>query len=241
VTLPRFLADSVTGGRVVLLGAEARHAAVVRRISPGEWVELTDGDGGVVAGTVTVATPDRLEVAVARRWAEPAPQPRLLVAQALAKGDRAEAAVAVLTEVGVDEVLPWAASRCVVQWRGERGAKALSRWRVTAREAAKQSRRAWLPAVAEPVGTQALAALARTAALAVVLHEEAVEPLAALRWPESGDVLLVVGPEGGITAEETEALGRAGARVCRLGDTVLRTSTAGAVAAAVVLAATRWR
>jgi 16S rRNA (uracil1498-N3)-methyltransferase len=169
---------------------------------------------------------------------EPAPQPRLVVVQALAKGDRGEAAVEAMTEVGVDEIVPWSAARSVVRWDGERGAKALARWRSTAREAAKQSRRAWLPDVADLATTADVAYRLRAASLAVICHESGTAPLAGVSVPESGDIVVVIGPEGSLTDDELAAFTEAGGRTYRLGPTVLRTSTAGVVAAAVLLAKT---
>jgi 16S rRNA (uracil1498-N3)-methyltransferase len=137
--------------------------------------------------------------------------------------------------------VPWSAERSVVKWEGDRGAKALARWRSTAREAGKQSRRAWLPAVQEPHATAQVVERMTTAAATLVLHEAAEQPLAACELPAAGDLLLVVGPEGGITDRELTALTAAGGIVVRLGPSVMRTSTAGAAAAAVVSALTsRW-
>ncbi len=135
--------------------------------------------------------------------------------QALAKGDRGELAVETMTEVGVDEIVPWRASRCVARWEGERGAKSLGRWRATAREAAKQSRRPWLPVVTEPATTAQVAERLAGAALAVVLHEEAVAPIAQVPVPRVGEIVVVVGPEGGIAPDELAAFaerGRAGSQ-----------------------------
>lgn len=239
-----FLADAAAlraSDVVVLDGDEGRHAAVVRRIAPGETVELTDGAGQLARCVVVTVSKQGLTCEVTDRFDVPEPRPRVVVAQAIPKGDRGETAVETMTEVGVDEILPWAARRCVVRWSGERGDKALRRWRSTAREAAKQSRRAWLPAVGDVVTTSRLAARAATAALAVVLHEEATEPLGTLDLPAGGDILLVVGPEGGVAPDELDQLAAAGAVAARLGPTVLRTSTAGTVAAGIVLAGTaRW-
>ncbi len=147
-----------------------------------------------------------------------------------------------LTEVGVARIVPWAASRSVAVWKGERIAKGLARWRSTAREAAKQSRRPWHPEVDDLATTEQVAALVGAAALAVVLHEEAAEPLAGLDVPTSGEVVVVVGPEGGLSDDEVAALTAAGARAVRLGAEVLRTSTAGVAAVSALLARTpRWR
>ena len=138
-------------------------------------------------------------------------------------------------------MVPWAAARCVAVWKGERATKSLARWRATAREAAKQARRAWFPEVAGLASTAEVAALVAGADLAVVLHEDASEPLAALPVPAEGRVVVVVGPEGGLTDDEVATLVAAGGRAVRLGPEVLRTSTAGVVAAAALLARTpRW-
>jgi 16S rRNA (uracil1498-N3)-methyltransferase len=162
--------------------------------------------------------------------------------QALAKGDRGELAVELATEVGVDEIVPWSASRCVVKWDGERGAKAQARWQSTAREATKQSRRSWLPEVGQSHSTAQLLDRMKTAAATLVLHESAERSLASSDLPVDGDVLLVVGPEGGITSDELAAFTAARAMPVRLGASVLRTSTAGAAAVAVVSALTsRWQ
>ena len=240
MTAAVFLCDDLAGDTVVLAGPEGRHAATVRRVQVGEDVDLADGRGTRARCTVVSLGHDTVELRVRERLVEPAPTPWLVVAQGIAKGDRGELAVELATEVGVDEVLPWAAARCIVKWEGARGERALARWRSTAREAGKQSRRARHPVVGDPVGLDALLARAATATT-LVLHEEASVPLASVALPADGEVLLVVGPEGGITPAELSALGSAGATAVRLGASVLRTSTAGAAAAAVVSARTaRW-
>ena len=233
---PVYVHTELDGDVVVLDGAEGRHAATVKRTRVGEVVDLVDGSGTRCTGAVTAATKDSITVAVEARVVEPAPSPRITLVQALAKGDRGELAVELATEVGVDAIVPWAASRCVVRWEGERGAKALDKWRSAAREAAKQSRRAWFPSVTGVVGTADIPALPGTL---LVLHEAATTPLTAVEV--EGDVVLVVGPEGGLTDEEVAVLCEAGGTAVRLGGSVLRTSTAGAAAIAVISARTgRW-
>ena len=231
-TAPLFLIDALPAGEAAVLdGPEGRHAATVKRLRVGEVVQLTDGVGGVARAEVTDVGRDRVDLRITARQVVAPPAPRVLLAQALVKGDRGELAVELATEAGVDGVLPWRAARCVARWEdGPRGAKALARWRSTAREAAKQARRPWLPVVEEPVGTAALARRVAAVAATLVLHEGATEPLAAVDLPVSGDLLLVVGPEGGITDDELGALVAAGARPVRLGTEVLRASTAAAVA-----------
>ncbi|MGI5491616.1 16S rRNA (uracil(1498)-N(3))-methyltransferase [Microtetraspora malaysiensis] len=241
MSVPVFLADlsaAASGGqgdRVLLDGPEGRHAAAVRRLRPGERIDLTDGAGRVAECVVRDVAKDSLTAEVLRRYEVEAARPRLVVVQGLPKGDRGELAVEMMTEAGVDVIVPWAASRCVTQWKGERAGKALARWRSTAREAGKQARRFHLPEVTEQATTAQVADLLAKAALGVVLHEEAARPLSGLPLPVDGDVVVVVGPEGGITDEEIAAFRAAGAVPTLLGPTVLRTSTAGVAAAAVLL------
>jgi 16S rRNA (uracil1498-N3)-methyltransferase len=238
---PVFLSDDLDTGPLVLRGAEGRHAATVRRLRVGEQVDVVDGRGARALCTVTAIGRDVVELDVVDRVQEPAAQPRLVLVQALAKGDRGELAVELATEVGIDEVVPWAAERCVVRWEGSRGDRALERWRSTGREAGKQSRRARLPVVSPLAGTREVLDRVRASSAAMVLHEAAEVPLASVPLPVGGDVVLVVGPEGGLTDAELDALVAAGGTAVRLGRSVLRASSAGAVAAAVVSARTpRW-
>ena len=242
MSAPLFLIDELPGGSVfTLTGPEGHHAADVQRLRPGEALILSDGRGGTASGTVTAVRRGSVDVAVnARHRADP-PDPRLVVVQAIAKGDRGELAVQAMTEVGVDEIVPWAASRSVAQWRGERGAKSRERWVTTAREAAKQARRAWLPVVAADCATKEVAARLAGAAAAFVLHEAAADRLAGVELPRTGEIVLVVGPEGGIADAELTAFAAAGAVAVRLGDQVLRTSTAGVAALSVLSARlSRW-
>ncbi|MFD1505305.1 16S rRNA (uracil(1498)-N(3))-methyltransferase [Georgenia yuyongxinii] len=230
------------GAVVTVTGPEARHAATVRRMRAGEDVELVDGAGLRVAGTIAAATKDALSVTVTAVVREAAPAVRLVLAQALAKGGRDEQAVETATELGVDAVVPWQADRSVSVWTGPKLTRGRERWAAVALAAAKQSRRAWVPEVAEPASTTALAALAARVVTGggavLVLHEQATTPLAAARLPEpderGADVVVVVGPEGGITDAEVTALEAAGAQPVLLGPHVLRTSTAGPAALAVL-------
>ncbi len=239
MTPPLFLVGELSeADRFVLDGEEGRHAARVRRLRAGELLLVGDGRGGVLDCVVRSAGGDELTLEVTGRRTVPPPEPRLVVVQALAKGDRAELAVETMTELGVDEIVPWAATRSVVRWDGARGEKALERWRRTAREAAKQSRRPWIPAVARPASTADVAA---RLAGGLVLHEDAAESLAAVPLPAGPELVVVVGPEGGLTPDELDAFGAAGARTVRMGAPVLRTSTAGPAAlAALSLRLGRW-
>ena len=240
---PLFLvaAGELAGPVVVLTGAEGHHAATVRRLRVGERADVTDGAGTLAEGVVTGVGKDSVTLDVRAVYTVAPPEPRLAVAQALPKGDRGELAVELMTEVGVDAIIPWSAERSITRWQAERGQKALGKWRATAREAAKQSRRPWLPEVAELANTAAIAKRAAAAASAIVLEADAAARLYELPLPAGGELLLVVGPEGGISPAERAALREAGALEARLGPTVLRTSTAGAAAAAILLSrAARW-
>ncbi|MFG2617945.1 16S rRNA (uracil(1498)-N(3))-methyltransferase [Streptomyces sp. NPDC048507] len=246
MTAPVFVVEEVPAGpEFVLDGPEGRHAVSVKRLTPGEELVLTDGRGHWADAVVRAAEgKDRLVVSVTATAEEPEPAVRITVVQALPKGDRGEVAVETMTETGVDAIVPWQASRCITQWRGERGAKSLAKWRATARESGKQSRRVRFPEVDEVLSTKQVAALLAGADLALVLHEDretASQALATAPLPASGSVVLVVGPEGGVSPEELAAFAAAGAHPYRLGRSVLRTSTAGTAATAVLLARTgRW-
>ena len=217
------------GGIVEVTGDEARHAVVVKRTRPGESVLLADGAGRAVRGRVVAAEKNRLALEVTELLASPPRAHRFVVAQALAKGDRSELAVEIMTELGVDEILAWQASRSIVRWQGERGEKSLGRWAATAREATKQSRRFRIPEVSA-ADTSRVAERIGAAELALVLHESAEKTLSRVNLPDAGEILLIVGPAGGISPDELERFQQAGAVPVRISDGVLRTSTAGAIA-----------
>ena len=165
----------------------------------------------------------------------------MAVLQAIPKGDRGELAVELMTEAGADVIVPWAAQRCVAVWRGDRAARSLARWISTAQQAAKQSRRSWFPEVTEQADLAAAVRRISAAALAIVLDPDAAEPLTAAQMPAQGEIVLVVGPEGGVSPAESEAFLAAGALKSRLGPTVMRASSAGALATSVLLSRTaRW-
>lgn len=246
MTLPMFFCADVSsaepGSTLTVTGEEAHHASVVRRIRVGEQVDLTDGSGTLATVEVTEAEKDRLSGRVLTREELSPETPRLIVVQAIPKGDRGELAVEMLTEVGADVIVPWAAERCVSVWRGERADKSLRKWRNAAREAAKQSRRAWFPEVRPMASTDEVANLLHEASVRVVLHESASGPLSHIPVPGRGEIVIVVGPEGGISDAELAAFSAVGAEPLRMGSSVLRTSTAGVAAAAALLARTpRWR
>lgn len=241
LTEPGALDDAAVGGRVRLTGAEARHAVTVRRTTPGERLQLADGQGRLVEGVIVSAEASTLVLEVEDVQEIPEPTPRIVLVQALAKNDRDDQAIEAATELGVDEVVPWQAERSIVQWRGERGEKARRKWDQVLVAATKQSRRPRRPVLGELVSTAQLASRLRGGGTAYLLHEEATDPLAGIALPADGEVLLIVGPEGGISPHERQVLGEAGALPVRLGSTVLRSSSAGPAALAVLNAMSRWR
>ncbi len=226
------LAEAEVGGIVELVGVESHHAVTVSRVRVGETLAIGNGTGLLVTGVVREADAARLllEASTVRSVERVVPAIRLV--QALAKGDRDELAIQAATELGVDSVTPWASARSIVRWEGARADKGRERWAAIVREAAKQSMRAWVPEVSGVVTTKKLAALAATTRM-LVLDPLAELPLTSAQADE-GDIVLVVGPEGGISPGELHALLAAGATAVRLGDTVLRTSTAGPAAIAVL-------
>ena len=237
------------GAVVALRGADARHAVTVARLRTGERLRIGDGRGLVIEGEVLQSDPAEVLVRAERIELEPAPTPRVTLVQALAKGDRDELAVQAATELGVDAVQPWQSARSISRWEGAKAEKGRARWQMIVREASKQAVRAHVPVVAPVVGTAALLRrLGEEGASTLVLVLDPLGDLALTELDRAGlagasiaHILLVVGPEGGIALEELEALERAGARRVRLGATVLRTSTAGPAAIAVLSAALgRW-
>ena len=247
MTLPLYLVEPgaldavVPGDHFLLDGPEGRHAATVKRARPGESLLLADGAGRSLTGLVLSAAGDRVDLTVTDVARDVVNGPTFTLAQALAKSDRDEAAIEMATELGVYAIIPWQAERSIVQWRGERAAKSHQKWVDIVRAATKQSRRTRVPLVEEMMTTRQLSSRLGRARVTYVLHEGAQMPLATAPLPAAGEVLLIVGPEGGVSAQELDALTAAGALAVRLGPSVLRSSTAGPAALAVLCAADRWQ
>jgi len=242
MTEAMFLADldgPRVGDEVAVTGDEGRHAAIVRRIRKGEVVMVSDGIGTAVRGPVLSADVNGLLVKVTEVLSEPVRPLRYTVVQALAKGDRSEVALEMLTELGVDEIVPWQSARSVVKWAPDRVERALTRWRSIVRESTKQSRRFRVPRVSPPLTTAELALRIAEPDLTLVLHEGAGDWLVAADVPTDGEVMLIVGPEGGLTDDELATFAAAGARTVLIADGVLRTSTAATVAVAQLQALAR--
>lgn len=269
MTAPTFLAPPADlmalqpGDSYTLSGAEGRHARVVQRLTVGQRLDLVDGDGlrlkCAVAGGNPSAAPsskDELPCTVFEREAEPQPNPTITLVQGLAKGDASELAISQAVEVGADAIVPWQSEHAVVVWRADRAAKSQAKWEQAVSRAVKQSRRAYLPPVCTVVDTLALARQIRetipatpgnqatrtnTNGLALILDGDAQLSLADIPLPSAGNIMVIVGPEGGISTAELTELTAAGAVPVTAGPHVMRSSTAGAVAiAAISLRLGRW-
>ena len=220
-------------------GDEGRHAATVKRMREGEVIHLCDGQGTRAIATVVKVHKHSLDLSIDQFTFEEAPEPRFVVVQALAKGERAELAVEMLTEVGADAIIPWRAEHSIGKWDSVE--KGLEKWRRTSRESAKQSRRAWIPEISNLKSTAEVCELMSQAQSVFVLHESADQALAACAIREQGTIMIVVGPEGGISPDELAAFSAAGARVVHMGASVMRTSTAGAIAVGgLLMRSQRW-
>lgn len=226
------VADSSSGETIAVTGAEARHAITVGRLKVGERLSVGDGAGTIVDGVVILVSGERFELKVETSLFVAPPTPAIWLAQALAKGDRAELAIQAATELGADGVIPWAAERSIVRWEGVKVQKHLDRWASILREASKQSMRARTPQLRSVSSTRGLAQAGGQWRV-VVLDPAAEVGLGSLSLDDRG-ILLIVGPEGGITRTESAVLADAGAETARLGHNVLRTSTAGPAAIAVL-------
>jgi 16S rRNA (uracil1498-N3)-methyltransferase len=220
-------------------GDEGRHAATVKRMRDGEVIHLCDGQGTRAIATVVKVHKHSLDLSIDQFTFEEAPEPRFVVVQALAKGERAELAVEMLTEVGADAIIPWRAEHSIGKW--DSVDKGLEKWRRTSRESAKQSRRAWIPEISNLKATAEVCELMTQAQSVFVLHESADQALAACAIREQGTIMIVVGPEGGISPSELAAFSQAGARIVHMGASVMRTSTAGAIAVGgLLMRSQRW-
>lgn len=245
---PVFWVDEVprAGESVVVSGPEGRHAVTVTRLRAGESVVLGDGRGTRAEGAVVEATgKDRLTVRAGRVEFVAQPTPRVTIVQALPKAERSELAVDLMTEAGVDAIVPWQASRSIARWSGVKAAKGVEKWRATAATAAKQARRAWIPEVAELSTTIDVRELCgrvhAEGGVVALLHEEGSTPFRRVDFSAAREVVLVIGPEGGLTDAEVSDLTALGGRSVVLGPEVLRTAAAGAVALGAIGAVTdRW-
>lgn len=224
-------------GDTVVLSEQESHHAVVARARVGEELWVTSGDGFLAAAEVIAVERKSVSLRVLSLDHTAPREPRITLVQALAKGDRSDMAIAAATELGVDAIVPWQAARSISQWRGDKAAKGVERWRATVTAAAKQSIRPRIPEVHALMTTAEVADMPE---VLVVLHPDADAAFESI--PADQDIAFVVGPEGGIADSELQLFKDAGARLVHLGPEVLRTSTAGLAAiSAASLMLGRWR
>ena len=240
MTAPVFLVQSeqLFSDTCRIDGDEGRHAATVKRMRVGERLDVCDGLGNRASGLATSVGRDWVELRIDQRSFEDQHPVQFTAIQAIAKGDRADLALELLTEIGIDRIIPWQSQHSVAKW--DDSGKSLAKWQRVVREASKQSRRAWVPEISE-LASNLTDVVSQFDSL-IVLHETADESLANVELPSLGEVAIVIGPEGGISHDEIAQLKAAGAHILRMGTTVMRTSTAGGAALAVLCAKTsRWQ
>jgi len=224
------------GTLIQLDGAEAKHAISVRRMRVGEDIQLSNGNGLRVRGEIENIKSNLIEIRVSSAVQDVQPEVLVTLVQALAKGDRDELAIQAATELGVYSIIPWEAERSISKWIGLKEEKAVTRWQTIVSEAAKQSLRSFTPEVKPAVTTSGLAQLVSEFDLVLVLDPTAAIGLGSMDFSQPQSLAIVVGPEGGISTQELEQLESAGATRARLGQSILRTSTAGVAAIAGIMA-----
>lgn len=209
---------------------DANHAIKVLRIEVGEIFRVSDGNGGWAIVQVNEVTKRSLETTVLEVGRQEPLEIQFTVVQALPKSDRAKEAVELLTEAGADVIVPWLANRSISR------TEVISKFATTAREASKQSRRLFIPQLHETVKEKGVIELIKSADLALVFHESAQVKLSEIITPQTKarNVVIVIGPEGGITDEELAAFAAAGAHIAGLGRPILRSAHAGLAALSAV-------
>ena len=209
---------------------DANHAIKVLRIEVGEIFRVSDGNGGWANVQVSEVTKRSLETTVLEVGRQEPLEIKFTVVQALPKSDRAKEAVELLTEAGADVIVPWLANRSISR------TEVISKFATTAREASKQSRRLFIPQLHETVKEKGVIELIKNADLALVFHESAQVKLSEIITPQTKakNVVVVIGPEGGITEEELAIFAAAGAHVAGLGRPILRSAHAGLAALSAV-------
>jgi 16S rRNA (uracil1498-N3)-methyltransferase len=241
--LSLFFVDQLGAGTTQeLTGEEGHHAVVVMRLSVGEAIKIADGTGNWVSGTVTEVGKKSLKIDVAQRGSAQVGKPELIVVQAVTKSDRTKEMLELLTVAGADQIIPWQAERCISKWQSD----SASKWQILIKEAAKQARRVKLPVLAGEVSTNQLVKLFKATDKVVVMHEGAITGVSQLNLSKVSEheierIILIIGPEGGISDAEISQLESAGAVTARMGELVLRSAHAGfAALAAIQTSIGRW-
>ena len=237
--LSLFFVDQLgTGSTQELSGDDGHHAVAVMRLAVGEQIKIADGSGNWVSGTITEVGKKNLKIDVAQRGSAQAGKPELVVVQAVTKSDRTKEMLELLTVGGADQIIPWQAERCISKWQSDSSSK----WLLLIKEAAKQARRVKLPVLSDEVTTNQLLKLFKDSDKVVILHEDASMGISQINLSKDADrIILIIGPEGGISDSEILQLEGAGAVSARMGDLVLRSAHAGfAALSAIQTSIGRW-
>lgn len=227
------------GAQYTLSGDDGYHAARVLRVTVGEELMLSDGHGAWSKMRVAEVGKKSVDLIVLESGFQDASATMITVIQAVTKGERSKEAIELLTEAGADRIIPWQAARSI--GKIDRTDKGVDKLQVAASEASKQSRRFWIPEVGGVVDTRGAIAVVSEADLAIVFHEGATTKLSDLfgeRKPIAS-VVIVIGPEGGITDEELVSMSEAGAKIALMGRPILRSTHAGIAAISAVSTALR--
>lgn len=237
--LSLFFVDQLgTGSTQELSGDEGHHAVAVMRLAVGEQIKIADGSGNWVSGTITEVGKKNLKIDIAQRGSSQAGKPELVVVQAVTKSDRTKEMLELLTVGGADQIIPWQAERCISKWQSD----SASKWLLLIKEAAKQARRVKLPVLSEEVTSNQLVKLFKATDKVIILHEDASTGISQINLLKDAErIILIIGPEGGISDSEISQLESAGAVSARMGDLVLRSAHAGFAALSAIQAAIgRW-
>lgn len=236
--MPRyFLADRLTEDGFTVTGDEARHLTRVFRKAEGDKVTLADGKGRFYQGVITRILPEAVEgriTATVESLVEATT--RILLCQAMPKGDKMDEIVRKGTEIGVAGFLPFLSERCVARPDAAAARKRQERWQRIAEEASKQAGRSEIPQVyglSDWAGVRAACAERFTLLAYEAETEQGLRQ--ALQGQASAQTAIVIGPEGGFAPKEVQAATAAGMRPVTLGPRILRTETAGPVLAALIL------
>lgn len=230
---PRFIVEGLLSGpgEYRLDRVESRHASQVLRLRAGDWVIVFDGKGHRAEAEITDGDRDSVAVMVREVHTEEHLPLELTIATAIPKGKRWQMLVEKCTELGVDRILPMLTERSVAKGEGD-----IEKWRRWIIEAAKQSRRSWIPEIAPPLPMAKITALAGNEQAALLVADAGGAQPGEFRdaLEQSGRAIVMVGPEGGFTGEElAECLARGG-RAVRLSPFVLRVETAAATVCAIL-------
>lgn len=215
-------------------GDEGRHAATVLRLQVGERIRVGDGLGAIAEAQIISVAKNSLTCEIVQYQVISQPRIRFTVIQALPKSDRMKETIELLTEGGVTTIVPWQAERSIAQWQSD----GLAKWQNAAREASKQSRRSVIPEIVQCISIRDFATLFADADLALIFHESETRALSEILAQVSADsishVILIIGPEGGITDSESATAIELGAKSVRMGEPIFRTAHAGVAALAAL-------